>query len=893
MRLRCSLTLSLALLTFVAAAQRRTIEGVVTDVDGNPIADARVAAVASAVDAYTDALGNYRLRLSDGTERVQATALNYRGVDVFVGTVTRVDFVLQAGLGAGDLATLGGHRPGRTVHEALLPVEVVYAADMAATEPFGTLGQVLTMATTSLTALPQISGTSSDFVDPLGQSSAGPSQIALLINGKRRHRSAQVSTADVFGRGTAGYDLAAIPLAAVARVEVLRGPAAAVYGPDAVAGVVNVVLKREPGLDATAEAGAYVSGNIPDGAAVPDGRFGQGSLGYGLRLGERGGFAHVTAVAARREPTDRMQTLGGAIFSGFNTGEGENPGADVTEAELDRRGLRREDFREGAGQAAEDRVSVVANAELPLGETWALYGFGDFTARRTGATARYALPNEARTNTRLYPNGFAPAIEGTYDDQSAVLGSRGTWGKWELDLSGAYGRSGVQLDVSNTANAALAQESPREFDAGGAAFRQGIARADVRRYFPSALAGLHLSGGTGVRLDGYSLYAGQFESYAGPTEVRDPLDRAVPVGSQGLRGVSNADAGQTERTSVYGYADAELDIVPRVSVAAGVRYESYSDLGGGAMGDLRARVSLSDDIDLRGGLSSGFRAPTLQEQHYRATYQTAGGLLTGVFDASGAAARAIGIEPLALERHLGATAGFHVRLPRLGVELSADAFFVDVDNAATLTSAFGLAEDRRDIDRLLAGEGVAEAAFLANALDTRTAGVTVGVRHASALPYGARLRLHLSGTYARTGVERVNTSAQLFDRATLYLTPANRSLFDAAVPRIRGATTAYLDFRSLTLMLRGNYFGQVEAPTNELEAAQVYSGRPMGDASLTWSPRGPLAITAGASNVLDVYPDRSAGVVADDGRALYSRSAQQFGANGRYVFARLSYGLLP
>ena len=875
----------------LAMAQARALEGIITDEAGAPIAGARVAAVASGLPVFSDELGHYRLTVGEQTQRVQVSAAGYGEIETFIGTVRRVDVVLPRRLGPGEVVGLGGHRPGHTAETAMSPVEVVYTAAQAELEPYGSLGQVLTHATTVITSLPQVSGTTADFVDPLGFSGGGPGQVLVLVNGHRRHRSAQLSTGEVFGRGSAGYDLAALPLAAVDRVEVLRGPATATYGTDAVAGVINVVLRRDPGLTAAGEIGGYVSGGAPPDADLADGRFGQGAIGYGRALGRRGGFARVTVAAARRDPTNRMRSSTGPLFSGYNAPGGESPTDDVTDAELARRGLTREDFRERAGQAALDRAHLVANAELPLAGTWVLYGSGDVSLRRAEATGRYARPNEARANTAIYPIGFAPVLGGVLDDQSATVGVRGGWREWEADLSNGYGRSAVELGVANTANASLGASSPTSFDAGGLAFWQNTTRLEVRRFFPEQLAGLHLAGGVGARVEDFRITAGEGGSYARLLGVTDPIGRPVPGSAQGLPGFSPEDATRDTRVGAFGYAEAELSLTSAFGIGSGIRYERYGDIGGGVSGDIRARVSLGPSVRLRGSISTGVRAPTLQEARYGATALTEDGLPFGIFPGGSTAARALGIAPLALERHVGASGGVTARLERYDVELSADGFLVDVEAAAGLTGAFGADPGRLDVSRLLSEARAGRARFAANAFVTRPVGVTASARHAGDLPYGARLRVHLAGTYARTGVEAVRASSQLAGQEAVYLSPASRSLFDAAAPRLRILATFHVDYRDFTFMARGNYFGAVEAPVDDPALAQTYGGAPVADLSVAWRPMARWALTVGASNVLDRYPDRNRGPLNDGGRAVYSRSAQQFGTNGRYLFGRLSYGL--
>ena len=883
----CLLPLALAA-TLAAATAQRSVTGVVTDAAGVPVAGARVAAVASAGVAFSDAEGRYRVDIPAEALRLQASAEGYRAIEVFIGTVSRVDVVLSPGLGLGEAVGLGGARRGQRLRDAALPVEVIPVAELAAASPHATLPQLLHYHTTSVTALPRIVGGPDDFVDPVGLASAGPGQVLVLVNGARRHRSALVATGGGFGDGAAGYDLAAIPLAAVERVEILRGPAAADYGPDAVAGVINVVLRREDGLTAVAEGGGFVSSTIPEADDLPDGRFAQGSLHYGRALGTRGGFLDVTAAVARREPTNRMRVIEGPVYAGYNIpGDGIDPTADITPERLAARGLNRDDLRERAGQAAEDRVGLAVNAELPLRGTWRLYGFGDASLRRAETTARYARPNEAATNTALYADGTAPLVTGTLDDQFGVIGARGRVGRWEVDLSSATGRSAVDLSVDRTANASLGAASPRDFDAGGYAFRQNVTRVEAQRYLPEALSGILFTLGAGGRAEVYEAFAGTPASYERYDVTADPLGRAIPGGATGLRGVSAEDAGSVTRLSAFGYGSAELDFSPRLRVGASVRYDRYEALGGGVGAAVRARVRLLDDVDLRGAFSAGVRAPALQETSLRRTYADTLGRRSGIFPAGSPAAEALGITPPELERHVGASGGLTARLPGLNVELALDGFFVDVERGAGLTAAFGADPNRRDVGQLLRDVGVGEARFLAPALDTRTLGATVGLRHEAPLPLDARLRLHVAATYARTVVQDVSTSPQLIDREGVYLTRGGETLLEEAVPRLRVNATGHLDLRRFTLMARVMYFGAVRAPVDDPALARTYAGKPIGEGSLTYRINDKLDVVGGVSNVFDIYPDLNLGALRDGGRAPYSRTTQQWGANGRYLFARL------
>lgn len=889
MRLR-SLSL-LAVLISCSAAAQRPIFGTVTGADGAPVEGARVAPVASALAVYTDTAGAYALEVGPEVERLQVSAAGHDALEVFLGTVSRVDVELAAGLGLGAVADVGPGRPARPVRDAAAAVTVIDVRALAPSTPYATLGELLHYATTEVMALPRITGTPDDFVAPVALRGGGPGQVLVLVNGRRRHRSALLTTAEVFGSGRVGVDLEAIPLAAVSHVEVLRGPAAAAYGPDAVAGVLNVVLARERGLRLVAEGGAFASTTVPAPDAPTDGLLTAGSLYLGGRLGSRGGFASLTVDAARRDPTNRMRELEGPIFSGYNhPDDAVEPAADITAAELARRGLDRSDFRERAGLPAQDRGAVVLQAELPLRGSWRLYGNGDASVRRYEATARYARPNAAGTDAAVFPNGIAPLVRGGLDDQAGVLGARGRLGTWELDLSHGFGRSAYALRVDETTNPSAGPATPRSYGAGRGAFRQNISRVEARRYYPRALAGVHVSLGGGLRVEETVATAGEALTYARGSVTTDPLGRAIPGGTTGLTGFSDADAGARRRLSGFGYAELDADVGARFAIGAGVGYDLYEALAGGVSGSLRARLRLLDEVSLRASVSTGLRAPTLQEVSYRKTAADTLGLRSGTFAAGSPAARALGLSKLGLERYTGGSAGVAARLPGAGLELAVDGFLVTVDDAAALTGVFGRDPGRRDVARLLGEVGVGEARFLANAVSTRSYGLTADVRYAGGLPLGARLRLRAAATLARLEVLDVATSPQLIDREGVYLPASRRALLEEAVPATRANLTAEVDFRALTAMTRVMYFGTVAVDDEDPTRRRVYTGEPVVDASLAWRIAPVVTLAVGVANAFNYYPDFNRGPLREGGSAPYSRATQRFGSNGRYAFGRLRLG---
>lgn len=601
-----------------------------------------------------------------------------------------------------------------------------------------------------------------------------PDQTLVLINGKRRHNMAWLRVLDgVIGYGTGGTDLGAIPSAALARVEVLRDGAAAQYGSDAIAGVINLQLRdRADGGEFTVQGGTGDGNGSRVGAA----------FNGGVPLGDEG-FINVTAEWYKEEPLNR---------------NGGNGGLDP-------------DYQDRLithSSPLNDSAFLFLNGELPIGDDSEVYGFGGLSRREGLASGAYrfrynyweglqsgndtwdfVVPNfinfHERNTHPVYPNGFLPYEESRIDDISGVLGWRGTVSAWDIDLSGAYGRNEYRFGVSDTINASIgahyldrnpgagiadviANAGPTSGNSGGIEFDQLTLNLDVRRTFAdSALSAL--AAGFEHRVENYGQTAGDeaswscglphAEDYGGFAVGPDgtPLTGIVAAcGFQGYPGYSpqNARLSDDSRNNSGAYVELEFQPADSFTVAAALRSESYSDAGSQTTGKLAGRLGLGGGFALRGAVSTGFRAPSLSQRRFNSILFVGSETgLTTVFAVNEGheVARAFGVESLAHETSRNLSAGLVLTLDEF--DLSIDMYRTNVEDRIVRSG-------RMDCAGIPACDAirVGTAAFFFNGVDTETQGADLSVRWGTPLGAG-HLLLSANANVNETGIVDRKTPA--------------------------------------------------------------------------------------------------------------------------------------
>ncbi|HMG19591.1 MAG TPA: TonB-dependent receptor [Gemmatimonadales bacterium] len=901
-------------LGLVAQQQTGSIRGTVSAETGTPLGNVGVTLVGTARTTATNARGEYRLTAPPGTHTVRARVIGYaaaeRQVNVVAGETTTVNFQLAPSALALSGVTVIGSRTARTATETPVPVDVIAAEEMQQTGQTE-VNQILTSLAPSFNASHQTIADGTDHINPASLRGLGPDQVLVLVNGKRRHAPALVHVNGTFGRGTVGVDLNAIPASAIDRIEVLRDGASAQYGSDAIAGVINIVLKRETdGIQASTTSGVTGEG---DGAQVKT------DLNAGFAIGERGFFS-VTGEYLDRGATNRTEPWSGDIFPGIT-------GTAATDAELATRGLTRRDFTMDVGQSDATVGMVFFNAALPLAGDAELYAFGGASRRNGRAGAFFRLPNqEAQSVLSIFSNGFVPRINTGIDDRSVGVGVRGATNGWDVDFSLTHGRNDFQFIIDNTVNASMGAASPTTFDAGRLGFAQSVGNLDlVRPLAATGLRSLALVLGAEFRVENYSIRAGDAASWqlgnggdlAGVDFDTTAAGAPKAPGAQGFPGFRPANEVNRSRTSIAGYAGFETQLTDRLLIDVGGRYERYSDFGNTLTGKLATRFEVVPGVALRGAVSTGFRAPALHQVWFNnVSTQFVINTSTGELEARNVltsnnpsrVTQAFGVPALQDERSVNLSAGITAR-PRDDLSITADVYRITLDDRIVITSQFSSTTAEPDpairarVAQLVApfaSQGVTGAQFFANAVDTRTTGLDLVVAYARPVGRGT-LNLTASANLTQTEVMRVNLPQAMADSFagssidTMRLRLLNRedrNRLEDALPHQKGTLSARYAGGRISALVRAAYYGEILYKAPSATNDERFGAKTLVDVDLGLELLRGTRLAVGGNNVFNTFPDKQkVPANINSGRFIYSRRVTQFGMNGGFYYARVALSL--
>ena len=931
------------------------ITGTVTDDQGVPLVGASVVKKGTTIGATTDFDGNYSIDAILG-DRLVVSYIGYEPLEVLVNS-TILNITLVSGLALSEVIITGSRNPNRVATESTVPVDVIDVKELASVGPQVNLNQILNYVAPSFTSNTQTISDGTDHIDPASLRGLGPDQVLVLINGKRRHTSSLVNVNGTFGRGSVGTDLNAISTASIQRVEVLRDGAAAQYGSDAIAGVINIILNKDAGeLNLTVTTGANFSKNANGQTGGSDGEATNIAGSYGISLGERGGYINFSGDFDVRQDYSRMKEWEGDVFNQYNTVErfADADGYDVaalldddvtdvlfyanaagidtglattkeelqpilsvdnTESELTARGLVRSDFNMRVGQSALRGGRFFANFALPLDDYGTeLYSFAGISSRTGNSAGFYRLPNQSRTYTPAYLNGFLPEINSNIKDQSVSIGIKGKVGDWSVDFSNTYGKNAFLYTIGNTFNASLQSASPTSFDAGGFSFAQNTTNLDITQFYDDIFSGFNVAFGGEYRYENYEIVAGQESSYAQYTAAgevitlstqepsQDFFGSARPGGSQVFPGFSPNNELSRDRSSIAGYFDLEADFSENVLVSFATRFENYSDFGSTINFKVSSRVKISDNFNLRGALNTGFRAPSLHQIYFNSTStifdQDGNPQEVGTFSNDSRAAKLLGIPELKEETSSSISLGLTGKIPDANLTVTVDGYFVKIDDRVVYTGQFQGPGTGTELDNLLRQANASAASFFANAIDTESRGIDLVLTHRANVWDGWMLNSSLAATFSKTQQVGEIKASQVIEDAGLvdtYFPEDSRVYLEEAVPRTKVNLTFNLSSDKWIFFLRGVYFGKVTEATTNIDRQQVFGTKFVTDLSVSYKATPSLTFTVGANNLFDTYPDRAAEVLADggnnrsSGRFDWSRRAQQFGIGGRFLFARVNF----
>lgn len=851
-----------------------------------PLAGATVTIIGTSTTATTDDEGHYELVAPPGNVRIRADIAGFkfqeRIVTVVAGQAAQADFALSTTPLLNETVVVVGSRTPRTNVESPVAVDVVTAEEMARSGRTET-GRLLHTLAASYVSTPQTIADGSDHVDPASLRGLGPDQVLILVNGKRRHRSALLHVNGTFGRGTVGTDLNAIAVGSIKRIEILRDGAAAQYGSDAIAGVINIVTKDGTDvLDVTSETGMTAS---RDGIQLMT------SANYGYKLGSKG-FINVTGAYLDRQATNRAGEYTGTIYTD----------AGMTDQQtLDNRGLTRDDFEMKIGEAAAIAGMAAYNMELPIGDVARFYSFGDLSHRRGSAGGFYRFPKQQAQNVpEFYPDGFLPEIHPLIDDTSITAGIRRK-GTWTVDASLTHGSNSFKFNIENSVNASLGTASPTTFDAGTLRFEQTVADLDLVRKVESRLfKSLAFVMGSELRVERYVIEAGDQASYAlGTATYGNPPQPKLP-GAQVFPGFQPSNEVDRTRDNIGVYAGVESETTNHIALDVGGRFESYSDFGRSVIGKAAARAKLAGPVSIRGAVNTGFRAPSLQQLWFSNVStlflpDATGNLMPAQVLTSNnqsPVTRAFGIPKLREERSLNFSGGLTVR-PNDEFSLTADGYFIRIADRIVLTSQF--TDSNATVAQILAPfPGVSQAQFFANAVDTDTAGVDIVADWQTPAADGT-LTLTAAANLSFTKVTDVHIPASLaakFSDAaelrTFFFGRLAENRLESAVPQHKGTAAARYAVHGFSGLVRANYYGPVFYRPDQVKDDEEFGAKVLFDVDLGYQATKNMYVSIGGDNVLNTFPDKQKqDANISFGRFIYSRNVSQFGQNGGFYYAKL------
>ena len=953
---------------FISSGQETIFTGKVKDGQGKALSGATISIKGSKVKTQTNTDGLFSIKAIIGNTLVVSFS-GFSNQSYTLKNTNPID--IQLSLSNNDLnevVVLGTRSVGRTKLESVSPVDLFDLKTLTSEVPQTNLTDILNHVAPSFNSTTQTVADGTDHVDPATVRGLGPDQTLVLINGKRRYTSALVNVNGTMGRGSVGTDLNAIAAASIDKIELLRDGAAAQYGSDAIAGVINIQLNRNIGTGkAVFSSGANIttyqsymhaapgSFKLGEGPAndpkyynnsVTDGQKTNASVNYGWQIGKtKASFINVTLNLEQREPTIRSGERAGDI-------DNRKSGDSASNALMTTLGVDRNTFQMRVGQSRTKNLQGVINGALALKNGGEFYFFSILSNRVGNSTGFYRMPYQSSNIPAIYPNGFLPEITSNINDISLGTGLKGKMGTWNYDLSNTFGQNSFGFNIENTLNVSAYYNNysrRSEFDAGTLLFKQNTTNIDFSKKLNNSV-NLNVAYGAELRYENYQQKAGEEASWAnymrktagGATDVLNGTPTSVKLadnstgipagGAQVFPGFRPDNAKNESRTSTALYVDFEMEPINKLLLDFAARYENYSDFGGNLSGKVAGRYKLADNFSLRGSLSTGFRAPSLQQRYLTKTstvFQGGVAFDDATLPNDSKAAQALGIPSLRPEISNSASIGTTLKINRFS--LTVDAYSTKITDRIILTDAFSGSATGDDVSKFLyttlLANNASRGIFMANATDLRTSGIDIISAYNLQLPKKQSLKFELATTLSKREIlGKTKVSQKLLGRESTYMSPINKATLIDGNPRVKGYFSLSYKKDKLNVFVRNTYFGEVThiegGGTTNWFYVQVLSPKIVTDLSIGYKLSKSWRLSAGANNLLDIYSDllvASKGLykrldvvptsptydkfvesqtafqrgivnnnsISSNNQFNYSRRVTQLGMNGRYLYARI------
>ena len=798
-------------------------------------------------------------------------------------TITTVDRIVVTGTRVA----------GRTATDTAVPIDII---DARALENAGTteLNEALSAALPSFNFPRPGLADGTDTVRPATLRGLGPDQTLVLVNSKRRHTAALVNVNGTIGRGSAAVDMNTIPIGAVGSLEVLRDGASAQYGSDAIAGVINVLLREaNSGGSLRASYGARVTEYTtpttppPAGAtwSAPDRISRSVTDGEVFTVGGWAGFSLTDngflTLSFEYKDQNRTERGGWDYRQQFPRVNGE---FDPREQTFDR-------FNAWYGEPEVEQLTLFANMGIDLANGGRFYGWASYMNREATSAGFYRRALDARNVIEIYPEGFLPLINPEVDDYSLAFGYAAPMGDWDFDTSLVYGRNDMDFTITNTLNASIGPTSPTVFDAGGYSYDQLVFNAAAVRAFDvgNFHSPLNVAFGVEARRESYEISAGEPDSWRNGGRLL-PSGAPAASGSQVFPGFRPENEINESRTAVGAFIDLEAELTAQLLASAAVRAERYSDFGSALTGKLAMRYDFTDAFALRGSVQNGFRAPSLQQQFFTATSTN---FINGIpfdittFPSEDPVALALGSSALDSEDSLNFSLGAVINMG--WATLTLDAYQIEVDDRVVLSENLTQANVRAFLEEQ-GFIGIGGGRFFINGVDTRTRGLDAVLSWSTATTSAGMFDFVLAGNYNETSVRRIPTTVPLeaLSPPPTLFSRVNTLIFEEGNPRTKFTFNTNWSMDRWGGTLRARHYGRVLAPSNNPALDYNLTSKVLFDIEGRFDLTDQLQLAFGADNVLDEYPDAAPIALNTTGNTPFS-NLSPFGRSGRFVYGRVVY----
>ena len=855
------------------ASSQNVLKGKITDAQNQSLHGVSVVEKGTNNGVFTDNDGNFTISYKDENSVIVFSFVGLIGQEITVGKQKEMNITLISNNLLGMVEVVGSRRQDRTAVESVVPVDIIQVSQLLSTLGQPDVNQMLQYVAPSFNSNKQSGADGADHIDPATLRGLGPDQTLVLINGKRRHQSSLINLFGSRGRGNTGTDLNAIPISAIDHIEILRDGAAAQYGSDAIAGVINIVLKS----NTNEFTGDYLTGvrnstpsskyNVLKEDKPYDGMLSQLNGNYGTKIGDKG-FVNVTLDYSKLDHTFRR--------------------ADPTKFE---NGVYRNKF----GDAASENFATYFNSSFSTGENTEIYMFGGYNYRFTDAFAFSRDANEERNVLDIYPNGFDPQIQSIITDKSLSIGMKTLISGWKVDFNNTFGVNNFHYYVDHTLNSSLLAQSPTRFDAGGFSLAQNTTVLDISRLFPGVAKGLNVAFGAEHRIETYQIVAGEEASYKTYGHQIFSIDGDTifrPGGSQGFPGFQPGNEVKESRSNFGSYVDLELDATKKFTISAAGRVEHYSDFGNTINGKLASRYKFSDNFSLRGSLSSGFRAPSLAQLYFNSTFTdiVAGQAIDKIIAKNNSPiTRELGIPALKQEVSTNAGLGFTAKVKAL--TLTIDAYYVQIKGRIVLTGAF--TSDDPIIGNELKSLNIGAAQFFTNAVNTTSKGADAILTYSVSFSGKQNLKFSLASNINNMVIDKIYTNQKLHGKENIYFGLREQYFLLASAPKSKFNFEADYSKGNFFTDLRLTRFGKVKLINwsdngdNIADPGEVdtYNPKITADLSVGYNFRN-FTITLGGLNILNTYPDKHDPGLTESGGIWDS---VQMGFSGAFYFAKVGF----